>query len=87
MRMRQLSPVRRGLLRRHLPGDRISDPWALTDFEGGVYHLHLHGPNGSLPRISRHTDDPLLTITLNTTGHAGCVWSIMTAPRGYGPYY
>ena len=29
-----------------LPSDSISDSWRLADFEGGDYHLEVHGPNG-----------------------------------------
>ena len=29
-----------------LPGDRIKDSWSIADFEGGDYHLEVHGPNG-----------------------------------------
>jgi phospholipase C len=51
-------------------GDRISDAWWLTDFEGGVYHLRLHGPNGFYREFRGAGDDPMLEVALRTTGQA-----------------
>ena len=51
-------------------GDRISDAWALTDFEGGLYHLCLHGPNGFYREFHGAADDPMLEVTLKAMGNA-----------------
>jgi phospholipase C len=51
-------------------GDRISDDWLLTDFEGGVYHLYLQGPNGFYREFHGAADDPMLEVALKTTSHA-----------------
>jgi len=51
-------------------GDRISDAWLLTDFEGGVYHLCLQGPNGFYREFHGSPDDPMLEIALRTSGRA-----------------
>ncbi|HVU28274.1 MAG TPA: phospholipase C, phosphocholine-specific [Verrucomicrobiae bacterium] len=52
-------------------GDRISDNWPLDDFENGIYHLQLHGPNGFYREFRGSAQDPLLEVTLqpvhNTT--------------------
>jgi phospholipase C len=50
------------------PGDQISDGWRLTDFEGGVYHIHVHGPNGFYRAFRGAADDPFLEISLGTGG-------------------
>ncbi len=47
-----------------LPGDRISDEWPLADFEGGKYHLRVHGPNGFFREFQGTAADPRLEISL-----------------------
>ncbi len=51
-------------------GDRISDDWLLDDFEGRAYDLHVHGPNGFNREFRGSPDDPMVDITLTTTGEA-----------------
>jgi phospholipase C len=51
-------------------GDRISDAWSLADFEGGIYHLRLHGPNGFYREFRGAADDPMLEAALKTAGKA-----------------
>lgn len=51
-------------------GDRISDAWPLSDFDGEVYHLRLHGPNGFYREYRGTADDPMLEVALKTTGAA-----------------
>jgi phospholipase C len=53
-------------------GDRLSDSWRLDDFEGGLYHLRVHGPNGFFREFRGGADDPGLEILAN-------------APRGATP--
>ena len=53
-------------------GDRLSDSWRLDDFEGGFYHLRVHGPNGFFREFRGGADDPGLEIAAN-------------APRGSTP--
>ena len=51
-------------------GDRIFDQWLLTDFDGGAYHLRVHGPNGFYREFRGAADDPILEIALTTAGSA-----------------
>jgi phospholipase C len=45
-------------------GDRLSDTWAIEDFENGVYHLRVHGPNGFFREFHGNSNDPGLDISL-----------------------
>ena len=51
-------------------GDQISDSWLLTDFEGGIYHLRVHGPNGFYREFQGTSDDPMLGVAFRGTGNA-----------------
>lgn len=43
-------------------GDALDDRWPLEAFEGGRYHLRLHGPNGFFREFRGGADDPPLRI-------------------------
>ncbi|HVY68793.1 MAG TPA: phospholipase C, phosphocholine-specific [Verrucomicrobiae bacterium] len=45
-----------------LAGDRVTDSWALADFEDGAYHIQAHGPNGFLREFIGSANDPQLTV-------------------------
>jgi phospholipase C len=48
-------------------GDRLSDEWKLADFEGGIYHLRAHGPNGFYREFHGDAQDPAVKISLTGT--------------------
>lgn len=53
-------------------GDRLSDRWSLADFEGGTYHLRVHGPNGFYREFRGGAGDPSFEMKLvMSTSHAG----------------
>ena len=39
-------------------GSNVEDTWSLQSFEGGHYHLCVHGPNGFLREFQGQTNDP-----------------------------
>ena len=39
-------------------GSHLEDSWALGDFENGVYHLRVYGPNGFYREFIGTADDP-----------------------------
>jgi phospholipase C len=41
-------------------GDELSDEWALKDFENGLYHLRVYGPNGFYREYKGNAQDPNL---------------------------
>jgi phospholipase C len=45
-------------------GSHLEDWWALGDFENGVYHLSVHGPNGFYRQFVGSADDPPATVRL-----------------------
>ncbi len=45
-----------------LPGDRVEDSWSLDDFNGGRYHLRVHGPNGFYREFSGGAEDPSIDL-------------------------
>jgi len=46
-------------------GDSFSYGWPVDAFEGGHYHLRLHGPNGFYREYRGDKNDPALAITCN----------------------
>jgi len=44
-------------------GDNFGYSWPIDAFEGGIYHLRLHGPNGFYREYKGDKNDPLLDIT------------------------
>lgn len=47
-------------------GDVITDSWRNNEFENGVYHLRVYGPNGFFREFKGSVDDPLI--------HVSCVY-------------
>ena len=45
-------------------GDALADVWPLADFENGLYHLHVHGPNGFFREFRGSANDPQLAVNL-----------------------
>jgi len=44
------------------PGDSLPDKWALKDFENGIYHLRVYGPNGFFREFRGDVNDPIADI-------------------------
>lgn len=47
------------------PGDTLQDNWQITDFENGLYHLRVYGPNGFHRVFMGNQQDPELTVACN----------------------
>lgn len=45
-----------------VPGDTVEDFWDLADFDQGIYHLRVYGPNGYFWSLSGSASDPLLMV-------------------------
>lgn len=45
-------------------GDKLKDTWLLKNFENGLYHLQVHGPNGFAREFRGDTNDPALDVLL-----------------------
>jgi phospholipase C len=45
-------------------GDKISDSWPLEEFENGLYHLRVYGPNGFYREFIGDEKDPAVQISL-----------------------
>jgi phospholipase C len=43
-------------------GDQIEDSWGLSDFDDGVYHLQVFGPNGFFREFIGDRTDPILEV-------------------------
>jgi len=43
-------------------GDQLQDEWTVADFENGVYHLRVYGPNGFYRVFAGNRDCPLVKI-------------------------
>ncbi|HEX6430246.1 MAG TPA: phospholipase domain-containing protein [Niastella sp.] len=41
------------------PGGVVIDEWQLSDFENGIYHLQVYGPNGFFNEFKGDQHDPL----------------------------
>ncbi|MBO9731322.1 MAG: phospholipase C, phosphocholine-specific [Chitinophaga sp.] len=46
-------------------GDALQYEWAVKDFAGSQYHLHLHGPNGFYREFKGTTEHPQLDLQLS----------------------
>jgi len=46
-------------------GDKVEGQWPLEDFENGLYHLKVHGPNGFFREFAGSKYDPLIEISLD----------------------
>jgi phospholipase C len=44
-------------------GDKLSDNWAIADFDNGAYHLSVHGPNGFYRAFTGNAGDPSVDIS------------------------
>ena len=45
-------------------GDKLNGHWPLEDFENGLYHLRVYGPNGFFREFNGSKDDPDVLIVL-----------------------
>jgi phospholipase C len=45
-------------------GDTLSDEWPLAEFEDGLYHLRVYGPNGFYREFAGDVNDPMVQISL-----------------------
>jgi phospholipase C len=52
-------------------GDRFTDHWPLDEFEGGQYHLRVHGPNGFFREFRGSGEDPMLAVRLEPVREGG----------------
>lgn len=43
-------------------GQQLEDEWNIEDFEQGIYHLQVHGPNGFYRQFKGSANDPLLNL-------------------------
>ena len=48
-----------------MAGDKLSDTWKLDEFEAGVYHLEVYGPNGFSRIFRGNKNDPKISVTLD----------------------
>lgn len=46
------------------PGAKLQDSWAIDDFENGIYHLRVYGPNGFFREFTGDRNDPAIDIQL-----------------------
>ncbi|WP_298741392.1 phosphocholine-specific phospholipase C [uncultured Chitinophaga sp.] len=44
-------------------GDQLQDTWQLSNFEGGQYHLQVHGPNGFFREFKGSGKDPQVGVS------------------------
>jgi phospholipase C len=44
------------------PGEHLDDSWPVADFEGGIHHLRVYGPNGFFREFIGDKHDPKVTI-------------------------
>jgi phospholipase C len=44
-------------------GEQLTDSWSLTDFENGLYHLRVYGPNGFFREFTGNAADPQLAVS------------------------
>jgi len=65
-------------------GDRLSDQWALEDFENRIYHLRAHGPNGFFREFHGDGDDPLLAILLTPTAQGKASVQLVNSDAAHG---
>ncbi|MCX2481114.1 phospholipase C, phosphocholine-specific [Pedobacter sp. MC2016-15] len=45
-------------------GDQLSDSWPLADFDGGLYHLRVYGPNGFYREFTGDKNDPAVQVSV-----------------------
>jgi phospholipase C len=45
------------------PGDLVQDKWVVDNFEKGIYHLRVYGPNGFFREFIGDVNDPVADMT------------------------
>jgi phospholipase C len=45
--------------------DTVTDEWKLDEFENGVYHLKVYGPNGFYREFKGNANDPAIMLTVS----------------------
>jgi phospholipase C len=43
------------------PGKAVADNWKVTDFEDGIYHLQVYGPNGFFREFTGSSKEPMVS--------------------------
>jgi phospholipase C len=54
-------------------GDSLADEFVVADFEQGMYHLQIHGPNGFFRGFRGTAEDPLFEVRLEPAGNTEAV--------------
>ena len=62
-------------------GDRLTDAWSLDGFDGGVYDLHVCGPNGFYRAFTGTADDPPIEIRCEYTSSGDITIAIVNTGR------
>ena len=52
-------------------GDKLEDSWQLSNFDGGQYHLQVHGPNGFFREFKGNSKDPQVAVSCGYPYGAG----------------
>jgi len=52
-------------------GDKLEDSWQLSNFDGGQYHLQVHGPNGFFREFKGGSKDPQVAVSCGYPYGAG----------------
>jgi len=52
-------------------GDKLEDSWQLRNFDGGQYHLQVHGPNGFFREFKGGSKDPQVAVSCGYPYGAG----------------
>jgi len=52
-------------------GDKLEDSWQLSNFDGGQYHLQVHGPNGFFREFKGSSKDPQVAVSCGYPYGAG----------------
>ncbi len=59
-------------------GEPLDHRWPLVEFAAGIYHLHVHGPNGFFCEFKGSKDDPDVLVNVAADGGAGKVKVVCT---------
>jgi len=69
------------------PAGRVTASWPLMDFENGIYHLRIYGPNGFFREFKGSVNDPLVNIIceyqLVHSGKPGLTGNIEVITKNY----
>jgi phospholipase C len=52
-------------------GEQLTDNWPIAEFDLGIYHLRIYGPNGFYRELQGNAEDPLLEATCGYQRAAG----------------